>query len=235
MAYTVTQLITNAFYVSGIVARDFQIVSGSQINDGLELINEVLTDKYAESDMLPYFTRYDFNAVEGQEQYFIPDLIEIETLVFYINSIRYAMRENKRIAYFGSPRAENIESLPFNWHFERSLGGGSIFMYFLPQENYPVTVWGQFGLSQVALNQDLSATYDQFYISYLKYALANRLCIDFNFDVPPGVREQLLKYELMISKRVGVLDLSMKKISTVGKTHALNYGQANIGHGWGTS
>lgn len=234
MAYTVTELITNAFYVSGIVSRDFQVVSGAQINDGLELLNEVLTDKFAEKGMIPYYRKYDFNAVAGQEVYFIPDLIEIETLTFFINSVRYAMRKNFRIAYFGNARAQNIESLPFNWHFERQLGGGNIYLYFLPDKNYPLQVWGQFGLAQAALNDDLSLSYDQFYISYLKYALANRLCIDFNYDVPPGAKEQLLKYELMISKRVGPMDLHMGKISTIGRTHTLNYAQANLGKGWTT-
>jgi hypothetical protein len=236
MAYTVTNLITNAYYISGIVSRDFQIVSGSQINDGLQLTNEVLTDKYADKGMVPYFTQYNFNAVIGQEAYFIPNLIEIETLVFFIsnNTVRYSMRKNGRIAYFGNARANTVQSLPFNWHFERSLGGGSIYLYFLPQEAFPMQLWGQFGLTEVALNQDLTLTYDQFYISYLKYALCKKLCLNFNYDMPPGAKEELLKYELMISKRVGPMDLHAQHVSTLGKSHTLNYATANLGRGWTT-
>ena len=232
MTYTVTKLITNAYYASGIVSRDFQTVSGTQLNDGLDFFNEVLTDKYAEKDMIPYFTKYDFNAVIGQEAYFIPNLIEIETIVFFIGSVRYAMQNNGRLAYFGNARANNIQSLPFNWHFERQLGGGSVYLYFLPQQAYAMQIWGQFGLADVALNTNLELTYDQFYISYLKYSLANRLCVDYNFEVPQGVATQLLKYELMISKRVGPMDLTMQKISTLGRQQSLNYAQANLGHGY---
>ena len=232
MAYTVTQLITNAFYVSGIVSREFQTVSGTQVNDGLQLVNEIITDKYADKGMIPYYTKYDFNVVKGQEQYFIPGLIEIETLVFFLNDVRFSMKKNSRINYFGCPRATNIESLPWNWHFERQLGGGSIYLYFLPDENYPLQAWGQFGLSEVSLGQDLTLTYDDFYISYLKYAVADRICVNYNYETPPGVGLQLKKYELMISKQVGPLDLSMKKISTLGTHRSLNYAQANIGKSW---
>lgn len=232
MPYTVTKLITNAYYTSGIVSRDFQTVSGTQLNDGLDFFNEVLTDKWAEKDMLPYYTEYNFNAISGQESYFIPNLVEVDTLVFFINNVRYAMRENFRDAYFGNARANDILSLPFNWHFERGLGGGTIYLYFFPDKAYPMQLWGQFGLLDATLNQDLELTYDQFYISYLKYALANRLCIDYNYDVPPGVSTQLLKYELMISKRIAPLDLHMQKISTMGVVTSLNYAAANLGKGW---
>ena len=95
-------------------------------------------------------------------------------------------------------------------------------------------IWGQFGLSEVALNQDLTLTYDNFYISYLKYALCEKLCLNYNFDMPPGAKAELLKYEMMISKRVAPMDLNMTKITTIGRTHTLNYGQANLGHGFTT-
>jgi hypothetical protein len=232
MPYTATKLITNAYYTSGIVGREFQTVSGAQLNDGLDILNELLTDKFAETDLLPYYTTYDFNVVQGQESYFIPNLVEIDTLVFFINSVRYAMRKTQRDVYFGSPRADNIQSLPFNWHFERGLGGGTIYLYFLPDVNYPMQLVGQFGLLEATINQDLLLTFDQFYISYLKYDLARRLCINYDYVIPDGVSLQLLQYELSISKRISPMDLSMQKISTLGKRQALNYAQVNLGGGW---
>lgn len=232
MVYTVTKLITNAYYVSGIVGREFQTVSGSQLGDGLDLLNEILTDKYTEKDMIPYYTQYDFASVAGQEKYFIPNLIEVETLVFFINSVRYQMEKKFRIQYFGDARANNIQSLPYTWHFEREKGGGSLYLYFEPNQAYPMQLWGQFGLSEVSFNQDLSLTYDQDYISYLKYALASRLCIDFNYEIPAGAETQLLKYEMRISKKSGPLDLHMQKVSTLGNKGFLNYAIVNFSGGW---
>lgn len=158
MSYSVIQLITNAYYASGIVSREFETVSGSQVNDGLQFLNDILADKAIEKDMIPYFTKYEFFAVAAQEKYFIPNLEQLETLVFFINNVRYQMRDIGRKVYFGSSRADNINSLPFNWHLERCLGGANIFMYFKPQTNYPIQAWGSFRLTSVTINQDLNSS-----------------------------------------------------------------------------
>lgn len=333
MPYTVLQLITNAYYISGVVSRDFQTVQGSQYQDGLQMLNEILTDKTVEDDMLPYYSRLAFPAVQAQSEYFIKNLIELETLVFFIGNIRYEMKNLERRRFFGSARADNIQSLPFTYHVERKTGGATIFLYFVPNTAYPMEAWGQFGLTEVSLNQDLtsklttvnlgasvltgagtlaagqlvingidmvgayatvqalatavtnnvphvsaainsnqfvltsninitvstlgvgvaantitfsyfstiegpiSETYfpmvlDQFYISYLKYSLANRICYEFDYAVPTGIEKQFKKYEEMISKRSQQLDLRMEKISTLGVATSLNFGQINLGKGW---
>jgi hypothetical protein len=340
MGYTVIQLINDAYYASGIVSREFQTVSGSQINDGLGFLNDILADKTIERDMIPYYLEYNFYAIEGQERYFIPNLEELETLVFFINNVRYQMREVDRKVYFGSARANNITSLPFNWHVERCPGGANLYLYFLPNVNYPMQAWGQFRLAQVSINQDLMSNgttanlgiptsigggtlnegelivngidltgayasgadlvsyingsgivpnvtaaivgtefiltnnlnmiisvltagtqdptncltfsnfstttgydlqnftptmLDRFYINYLKFSLADRLCTEFNFIVPQGVAKQLAQYQKWISKRSAPLDLQQVKTSTLGDKSSLNYGQVNLGHGWTTS
>lgn len=341
MVYTVANLITDAYYISGIVSREFETVSGQQGSVGLAVLNNILTDKAIEKDMIPYYTKYTFNAIAGQETYFIPNLEELDTLVFFLNSVRYQMREVDRIAYRGNSRANNVTSLPFNWNLERCLGGALLSLYFFPDRNYPMEAWGLFRLLEVTMNQDLSftgvnaelgtitifgtapaagiltvgqlvingidlagiyntaqafvnhintgiipnvtATYiagkvtltttvpnsqimvstvggvdplsglnfanfsllgaaqtenfysrglDQFYISYLKFALADRLCTEYNFLVPAGVVKQLEQYQRWISKRSGGLDLSMQKTSTLTDRNPLNYGQVNLGKGW---
>ncbi|AXH77667.1 MAG: portal protein [Caudoviricetes sp.] len=339
MSYDVIQLITNAYYASGIVSREFETVSGSQMNDGLQFLNDILADKAIEKDMVPYFTKYEFFAIAGQEQYFIPNLEAIETLTFFLNNVRYQMREINRKVYFGSSRANNINSLPFNWHMERCLNGANLFLYFFPQTNYPLEIWGTFRLTSVVLNQDLNSnvgsanlgictvggtgafnpgqlvinnvdlagTYatpaalvahintgvipfvnaqivgtqftlfalqgnnitlsttgsqghtnyvtfssfntqngplnqtflpqglDLFYINYLKFSLAERLCTEFNFIVPPGVAKQLLQYQNWISKRSAPLDMTQSKISGFSNGSSLSYQNVNLSLGWGIS
>lgn len=354
MGYPVSQLISEAFYTSGIVSREFQTVQGDQELTALLKLNEILTDTAIETDMIPFFTSsYTFPAVVGQEMYFIPNLDDMETLVFFINSIRYQMRKNPRDQYFGSGRAQNVESLPFNWHAERTLGGTNVFIYFFPDQQYPMQATGLFRLQQVSLFQDLNSpvttanlgfptfpapvtapptfnilnagelvvngvdlegfylnlsafiysinngtilnpgpripyvsaslsptgqvvftniagssititttgnnpivngitfsafsttngplsqtfmamVLDQYYINYLQYRLADRLCTAYNFILPPGAQLQLDKYLLMISKRSSPIDMTMSKISTLTTQGAINYAQINIGHGWTT-
>ena len=337
MSYTVIQLIAEAFYTSGIVSRQFQTVAGDQERTGFLKLNEILSDTAIESDMVPYFTSsYTFNAVVGQEKYFIPNLSIPETLTFFIQSIRYQMRKNPRDVYFGQGRADNVESLPFNWHTERCFGGSNLFIYFFPDIQYPMELTGLFRLYEVSINQDLQSPFstadlgfpiiigagtltpgnlvingvdcagtyatsialvnfinanvpfvtanidvtqrfvitsvagtnlhitttgnnppgncvtfssfstingpldqtfmpmvlDKYYINYLQYRLAERLCAAYNFILPPGPAKLLLEYQQMIAKRSSPLDLTQNKISTLTTGNSINYAQVNLGKGW---
>lgn len=233
MAYPVTSLISEAFYTSGIVSRQFQEVAGDQVQTGLIKLNEILTDTAIEEDMIPYFTTaYDFNAVAGQEMYFIPNLVKAETLTFFINTVRYQMSSTSQDLYFGSARAQNVESLPYNWHCERCIGGANIFIYFFPDTNYPMQLTGLFRLQAVNLDDDLSTYFDQYYINYLQYRLADRLCTAYNFVTPEGLAKQLAQYQQMISKRSSPMDLRINKISTMSPSQSINYAQVNLGKGW---
>lgn len=232
MAYTTLQLINNAYYESGIVSRGFETVGGQQATDGLQFLNDLIADKTVENDLIPYYQEFDFVAVTGQEKYFIQDLIEIETFVFFIDTVRYQTENRARREYFGSSRADNIQSLPGSWHMERCFQGANLYIYFKPNQAYPLTIWGQFRLQQVVINQDLSLTLDRFYINYLKFDLAERLCSEYNYSVPPGVAKTLAAYKDNISKKSGPMDLRLLKISSLQRRGGINYGQVNIGHGW---
>ena len=234
MVTTATDLISYAYYTSGIVSRQFQQVSGLEINDGLVLLNEILSDKTIESDMLPYMTtQYSFNGVIGQEMYFIPGLTQAETLTFFINDVRYCMYQNFRNQYWGTARANNINSLPWDWYYERCYGGSNIFLYFFPDQAYPLEITGLFSLTAIVdLQQDLSLTTDGFYLSYLKYRLCKKLCALYNFTMPEEAAKELSRYELAISKRSAPADLRVTNISTLGNSISTNYAVANLSNGF---
>lgn len=231
MTYNTKQLITNAYYLSGIVSRDLQTVSPSQISDGLFLLNSLLNIKSANVRLIPYFKQYDFNAVIGQEKYFVPNLLQIETLTFNIGDVRFSSQYVTRRPYFGSGRVDNIQSLPFSWHFERTLGGTDIYLYFLPQEEFPMKIWGKFALSDVTLDQDLSLTLDLYYIEYLRYALAEYICNDYNITFSPRGYQRLKELEGII-RDISPPDLSLSKISSLESRPGLNWGDVNLGDGW---
>lgn len=232
MAYPTNRVISGAYYAAGIVSRGFETVTGQQETDGLNFLNDIIGDKTVQNGLIPYYQEYDLTAVIGQEKYYIEDLISIDTFTFFIDSVRYQTTNQHRREYFGSSRADEIRSLPGSWHMEREFGGAALYIYFKPDIAYPMTIWGQFRLAEVALGQDLSLTLDRFYINYLKYELAMRLCEEYNYTVPPGVARQWQKYVNEISKKSGPLDMRMQKISSLQRRGGINYGQVNIGKGW---
>lgn len=232
MAFTARQLITRAYYLSGIVARDFESVTGQQINDGLDILNEILSEEGVTTRLIPYYKEYTFNAVPGQEKYFTPGLLQIETITFTIDSVRYQMRGQGRYQYFATGRANNIQSLPYSWHYERVYNGSDIYLYFLPDTDYPIQVWGKFALDEVAtLDTDLTPTYERFYIKYLTYALSRDICEENQEAMPPQTMEQLGELEEKLTF-VSPIDLTMRKVSSLQSKNVFNYGQANLGRGW---
>jgi len=226
MAYTVTKLINNAYYSSGIVSRKYQKPTTEQLNDGLDLLNDLFAIKTADNSLVPYYSSYTFNTVPTTETYFIPNIIYPETVTYnYQTVVRFATYKQTRKVYQGSARVNGITSLPFNVYFERALGGGNLSMYFLPNAIYPFTVWGKFSMASVTLNQNLELTLDRFYLVYLRYALGRAIC-DF-FHMPFLFNDQLEDYEEQITS-ISPADLSMDKLSTLQGRTGMNWAYVNF-------
>lgn len=231
MAYSALTLITRSWYLSGIVARNLETVSGDQITDGLFLLNALLDFKASDIRLIPYFTRYAGVFIVGQEEYFIQNLYEIETMTFNLGSVRYPMVEVNRDMYFGSGRVNNIQSLPFSYHLEREKDGSRIYVYFLPNQAYTFNLSGKFALTNVVLGTDLTTVYDEFYIEYLRYALAQMMCNEYNIAFAPEKLDMLKKYEKKLMD-VSPPDLTIKKTGIIGNQVVMNWAQANVGLGY---
>jgi len=231
MAYTAAQLITRAFYLSQVVSRELETVSGQQISDGLTWLNALLSLKSAYSRVIPYYQEYDFTLTQNVEKYFIPNLVQPETFTFNIGPVRYATQSLGRKSYFGTGRIDNISSLPFSWHFERLLNGSNIYLYFLPAADYPAKIWGKFGFTNVTLEQDLEQTYDEYYIDYLRYRLAQRICSEYGIPLQPQAQMELAELEEAVTD-VSPPDLTITKYSSLASEPGLNWGDINIGRGW---
>jgi len=231
MAYIAQQLVASAWYLSGIVSRGLETVSYEQLTDGLERLNTILDIATSNMGLIPYFMEYQFTAVIGQEIYFVPELVEIETLTFNIGPVRYSILPASREAYFATGRVDNIMSLPYQWHMERLIDGANVYLYFLPEQAYPMKLWGKFALQDVTQFQDISLVYERFYIEYLRYKLAEYLCEYYNVSFPISHRKRLASYEQSI-RNVSPLDLSQQKLSMFQPGSAFNYADVNIGKGW---
>lgn len=231
MSYTARHLITRSWYLSGIVARRLQGTTGDQSTDGLFLLNSLLNWKSVQIDLIPYWTYYEFSGIANQETYFIPNLYAVETLTFNIGTVRYPTDFTHRSAYFGTGRIDNISSLPSYWYFNRGTGGGTIYLYFLPQGDYPIKIMGKFGLQDVELDTDLLSVYDPSYLEYLRYALAQYMCSEYGIIFNPESMKILKSIERTLMD-VSPPDLHVIKKSTLTQGSGINFGDVNIGMGW---
>lgn len=231
MAYTALDLITRAYYLSQVVSRELQVVSGSQISDGLKLLNAILDFKSTDTRLIPYYVRTTFNAVAGQEMYFIPDLLMVDTLTFNIGQVRYSMNEFTRSMYFEISRVDNIQSLPFSYRVERVLGGANIYLYFVPADNYIMNLSAKYGFSDATLIQDLSLMYDLYYIEYLRYALAQYICAEYGATFPDQSQAKFMELEKKLMA-VSPPDLSIQSDSYFGVGDGIDWQYVNLGRGY---
>lgn len=232
MTYSVTQLITKAYYLSQVVSRELQTVSASQFSDGLDLLNALLEVKGSDIRLIPYFTFGNFNTVPGEWKYFIPNMVSLETLTFNLNNVVFPMQRVERKDFFGSGRIEHINSLPFSYHLERVLDGMEIYMYFTPGQVLNIKYSGKFGLTDVTAQTDLSTVYDLFYIEYLRYALAEYICSEWAVNFP---EQAAMKYKEIRKKLMDVSppDLRIQKSSSISKPgETLTWAQLNLSPAW---
>jgi hypothetical protein len=248
MAYTAQQLISRAWYLSGIVARNLQVDTGDQSSDGLYLLNALLDFKQIETDLIPYWQYIEMPLVAGQEFYFLPYVAALESVTFNIDVVRYPMDMVTRRNYYGSARVDNITSLPFSWNFNRAKGGGNLAMYFKPDTNYVMKAMAKIFLVDVNLNTDLTNItettpytfvnssnqgYDTGYIEYLRYSLAEYMTSEYGIIFNPQSAKILtsMKRKLMY---ISPPDLSMIKttILTADGQTGYNWGDVNIGRGY---
>jgi len=232
MAYTALELINRAYYLSQVVSRELQTVSGVQVTDGLYLLNALIGFKNTDVHHIPYYTRYSFNSVIGQEEYFIDNLLEVDSLTFNIGDVRYSLDVMTRDQYFGSPRVDNIESLPYMYRVEREIGGSRIYLYFEPQAVYVMKLSGKFGFDTVDLTTDLETVFDSFYIEYMRYLLASMICAEYGATFPDASQQQLGVYQKKLMS-VSPKDLSLKKRNLIGTgTPAWNWQAINLVKGF---
>ncbi len=231
MPYLASTLITRAYFLSQVLARDLQTISGSEMDDGLYLLNALLDVKFSDLQLIPYYNQYTLNTVQGQELYFIPNLAEADTTTFNIGSVRFSMNELTRKEYFGTPRVDNLQALPFSYRYERTLGGTNLYLYFVPNQVYVVTIWGKFGLSDVTEFQDISLIYDLFYIEYLRFALAEYICCEYGQSVPDSIQNKL-KQIVKKLKSISPADLSITKRSFFTTNSTFDWQYVNLSQGW---
>ena len=228
--YIASDLISKAWNLSGIVAKDLQKPSGSQMTNGLFLLNEILEFSASDLHIIPYWTRATLTMLQNVELYYVPNLYAVELLTFNIGPVRYSMEEQSRYQYFATGRVDNLSTLPSQFHVERVKGGSNIYIYPIPQQTYASNYSGKFGLTDITLTTNMLTVYDSFYCTYLRYALASYMCDDYNIEMPPGTAKKLQEIILKLTD-TSPPDLSMQKLSSFRGDDFINYGDVNIGHG----
>jgi hypothetical protein len=225
-----TELINRAYYLSGIVARGLEEVAGDKGADGLFWLNSLLEEKSIDGKLISDYQHQSQTMIVGQQKYFVPNLVVIDSADFVLGVVRYSMEKDERVRFWGEPRALNIESLPYKYYFERITGGANIYVWPLPSSAFILEYTGKFQLSEVTPDTDLDPLLYKFYQTFLCYELAIRLCDWFKVSPPSNTYIQYEKFNKSL-QGLNVMDFSIIKQSTLSKGYLLDWNQINLGRG----
>lgn len=214
MAYTARKLITKAYYSSGYASRRLNTLSGQEATDGLELLNDLLADKTAEVGLIPYYKQKDFIAITDQVSpgvYFVEGAVEIDSLTFANGLLRYPCRRMSRSEFYAHGHMGGNYGYPDGWFPELTKDGMNVYFYTLPSDTFTISIVGKFGLDQVfSLDTDLLLYYARGYINYMKFKLAERICIENGLTFEDDQRATVARYERELNY-LSPIDLTPKR------------------------
>lgn len=213
MTTTSLQVITDAYYLSNVVSQQFQSLTGYQANQGLRLLNQILADKTIQPGLVPFFEKYDFDLVTGQQDYFIPNLIDGQTFTYFVDQNRFPAWEIGRQDMFGTFLPNGANTLPTFWHFEVRLGGSTLSLMLPPDRDYPAQIYGKFSFQNVTINQNLELGMNGYYIGFLTFDLARRLAMTNSRPVSDDVQSEWQRYVDAITANTATIDFSYQKKS----------------------
>lgn len=231
MPYTAIQLITDAFYDSGIRDATFNVPSADDSQRGLRALNQVLNLTSVNLDYIPYFNRGTFTAISGVGEYVIQNVYLIDLLTFNFGEVRYNSKYMTRFEFFGTNRANNIQSLPFSYTFERQLNGIKLFLYPAPDQDYFFEYSGKIKLTNPDYSTDLTQFFDDFFIQYLEFETALLLCAKYGATPPQMILERVQELRQIVSAPSPV-DMTMKTTQLLSNGNWPNWAQITIGRGW---
>lgn len=198
MAFTSLTLINEAWYWSGLVGPDFESVSGNKTTQGLYLLNFILTSlSQDDARQIPYYDHFTIPAIAGQEKYFIPNLVDLEVLTFNLadgsSPVRFELERYSRYRYLAINRVENIQTLPYCYYTERVNGGMDVYLYFVPNTDYPLNFTGKLSIDPTNTSADLTLILEQAFLDYLTIYLARYMRIYYKRDPLPSLEMEFKK------------------------------------------
>lgn len=225
----VAELVNELWFLSGIVSDQYEIPTARQSKSGLRFINTILGEKSMDGNGIVYVTHTTIPLVTGQELYNIPGLITLEELSFQLDTnLRWPTRVKSRSEYFSNIRVDDITTLPLTYHYERAKGGGNIYLYPKPDQSYTLNITGKFeNPTNLKLDDDILTSFDDYYVSYLRYEGARRACNNDGTPYNPENQRILQELRSKIEVTPGI-DTTMKRRPRRGAANVDGYSQAFV-------
>lgn len=245
---TVRQLLTFSIYLSGLRGAGLNTPIGDEITYALTIFNNLIAERNDDGQLLPYYQAVVLDSTVGTVDelgtysIFVPGLVSLETFgVLIDNDLRLFMYIATRDEFFNSNRVMDVAAIPYSYFPQRVIQdvdgtpteGVRIYTYFAPQEAvYRFQLTGRFSTDDFTLDSNIYGSFGQFYVNYLQYKVASRLCQYYQIPFSQVNTLELIKLERKVTD-INAYDLSMRKVAAFPANNCVNPGSIKFSGGWG--
>lgn len=246
MAYPIRQLIIEAYYLSGLVSRETETVSGEELEEGRHYLNIILSNNTINGERIIYSQSTKGTLNISSNTIYVPKLFCVQTITLYNGNIRYPLTRLDRDQFYGTSSIHALESIPVYYHEELSIlpldltenqptEGMRINVYPCANTNYEYVIHGKFGFDEIKpenLSDDALKLWAYYYINYLTLSLAKRLNATTDIAFPVATQELLKSVEQELCSK-NTKDYSMKIMNPFGFNESSScFPLVNLGTGY---
>jgi hypothetical protein len=226
---TVDWLLQRAYRIIGLNSNDRNL-SGAKIQEGLDILNELLDSFFAEPDMIAYFDEVQFNLVTGQKSYEFSNevtadvtsnkIAQLKSVNIIDSNTSYPMWVQKDFIDWEVRRVTDRQTRPSQCYLQNENFKSFLIFDVLPDKNYICKVKAKFALSNVALSTDLE-TVPIYYTKFLTLATGREL----NSMYPGSIWNDKLEARYEKAKRniTQTSDDDLMQITNVGLSSTYRY------------
>jgi len=186
MTTQVEKLIERSYKVAGLFQQD-RILIGSKQQEALIILNEFLDYLASDPSGIAFYNTLQFPVVSGQQSYvFAPSggdvvsnrIVELKFVVLISSGTRYPVHIVQDSEYYEQIYYQTSGARPYACFLQNGIDSSTLNFIYKPDTSYTGEVKAKFVLNHLTLNTDISNV-PEYYIRYLKYALAKELAIEY--------------------------------------------------------
>lgn len=227
----VREIVNKAIYLSGLSSRVLDEPQPEYSADGLRWLNGFLAELGMTGREIPFITTYVFNAVVGQQTYFVPGLIDTDSVTFELGKVRYSMERVFNNNFYATARVNSVNSLMYKYYVQRLPNGSNIDFYFFPSQNFPIHVRGRFSYPPLTYDTQMDTIVDGGTQDFFIYKIAQRLCGYYGQMFSDANNAELARLEDYV-RNMNAPDTTFQARMILCRNDLLNWGQINFGRGW---
>lgn len=200
---TTNDLIINSLYQSGELGVGAP-PDAFMLNQGLEILNELIGKFTADGIYIPFLTMLKFNLVPGQAIYSVGDLntsnihsdriVDLSFANYKVDTVAYSLAIISKAEYYNITRLDTLQARPVSVFLNRQPYESFLQFYPIPDQAYPVEIQAKIMLDRLDAHEDLSSL-PPYYYGFLKAALTRRWKLVYpSSNWPPEAEAEYQEY-----------------------------------------